>query len=326
MKRKILELLKSNTDYISGQQLCDRFGVSRTAVWKAVNQLKKDGYKIEAVQNKGYKLLDAADILSVEEIKSCMHNTWAAQSVYYYDEVDSTNDKAKQLAEAGEPHGTLVVAEKQTLGKGRRGKGWVSPPGTSIYMTILLKPQFAPNSASKLTLVMALAVVKGVEEITNMPCQIKWPNDIIINKKKICGILTEMQAEPDYIQHVVIGAGINVNLEKIPDEIADMATSLYATCGRKFLRAEIIAAVMRHFEYFYNIFVQTEELSALMKEYNAHLVNIGQPVKVLNPKCEFTGIAEGINKEGELLVRTEHGEIVCVYAGIVSVRGLYGYV
>lgn len=326
MKTEILTLLRLSEDYISGQELCGRFGVSRTAVWKVMNQLKEEGYIIEAVPNKGYKLLENPDVLSVSELKSRVHNRWAGGSIYYYEETGSTNADVKRLAEEGASHGTIAVADKQNAGRGRRGRKWESPAGKDIYFTILLKPDFAPDKASGLTLVMALAVVQAIEQICAVQADIKWPNDIVVNGRKICGILTEMNVETDYIQYVVIGVGINVNLEQMPKELEDTATSLLIECGKKTKRAELLEAVLRCFEKNYEIYESYLDMEGLLADYNAHLVNLNRQVRVLDPKGEWGGIAKGVNRKGELLVEKENGEIVEVYAGEVSVRGLYGYV
>ena len=213
MKAEILKMLRETDSYVSGQELCNKFGVSRTAVWKAINQLKENGYEIEAVQNKGYHLLSAPDVMDVTELESIHSTEWAGCELYYYDSIDSTNTKAKELAEDGHPSGTLVVADQQTAGKGRRGRSWESPTGTGIFMTLMLKPEINPNNASMLTLVAAMATTRAIRRVTGVPAMIKWPNDIVMNGKKVCGILTEMSAQFDYINHIVIGIGINVHNE-----------------------------------------------------------------------------------------------------------------
>ena len=239
MKEEILRLLRSADGYISGQELCNRFGVSRTAVWKAINQLKEAGYEIEAQQNKGYRLMAAPDLMTEAEIKSLMHTDWVAKEVLYFDTIDSTNIKAQELAEKGYPSGTLVVADKQESGKGRRGRSWVSPSGTGIFMTLMIKPDINPNNASMLTLVAALAVAKAITSV------------IVVNGKKVCGILTEMNAQFDYINHIVVGVGINVHNESFPEEISQMASSLMIEAGgKRFHRAQIIAETMSYFEQY----------------------------------------------------------------------------
>ena len=188
-------MLRQSDGYLSGQQLCDHFQVSRTAVWKAINQLKEEGYEIEAVRNKGYRIVDIPDRITADAIKSCLETKWMAKNLEYYDEIDSTNNRAKALGEAGGADGTLFVAETQTAGKGRRGRCWQSPAGSSISMSILLRPVMNPSDAPMLTLVMAYAATKALREKTELDIGIKWPNDLVVSGKKISGILTEMSAE-----------------------------------------------------------------------------------------------------------------------------------
>jgi BirA family biotin operon repressor/biotin-[acetyl-CoA-carboxylase] ligase len=326
MKEEILRLLRSADGYISGQELCNRFGVSRTAVWKAINQLKEAGYEIEAQQNKGYRLMAAPDLMTEAEIKSLMHTDWVAKEVLYFDTIDSTNTKAQELAEKGYPSGTLVVADKQESGKGRRGRSWVSPSGTGIFMTLMIKPDINPNNASMLTLVAALAVAKAITSVTGEEAMIKWPNDIVVNSKKVCGILTEMNAQFDYINHIVVGIGINVHNESFPEEISQMASSLMIEAGgKRFHRAQIIAETMSYFEQYYDTFLKTQDLSALVREYDELLVNRNKSVRVLDPKEPFDGKAMGITPKGELIVDTWESRKL-VSSGEVSVRGIYGYV
>lgn len=328
-KSDILTLLRNSRDYVSGQQLCDQFGVSRTAVWKAINQLKEEGYRIEAVSHKGYRLLESPDVLSRSEVLSRLKTKWAGQQLFYLEETGSTNIDAKHYAEEGEPHGTTVIAEKQNAGRGRRGKYWESPPGSAIYMTIMLKPDFAPDKASMLTLVMALSVAEAITEATGLQAGIKWPNDVVVNKKKVCGILTELNVETDYIRHVVIGVGINVNNgapEEFPEEIRETATSLRIEAGTPFSRAELLERVLERFEKNYDTFVTTLDLRLLIEAYGRYLLNLNMEVNVLDPKGSYTGVARGISTTGELLVEKEDGEMKTVYAGEVSVRGLYGYI
>ena len=258
-KTDILALLRNSEDHISGQQLCDRFGVTRTAVWKVINQLKEEGYQIESVSGKGYRLVEEPDdILSQSEIASRLTTKWAGRKVYYYDVTGSTNNDAKRCGEEGDPHGTVVVADIQNAGKGRRGRGWQTLSGTALAFTILLRPEFPPDKASMITLVMALSVAEAVEEALegakDAVTTIKWPNDIVLNKKKICGMLTEMTMTPemDEIQYIVVGAGINVNNaspEEFGEEIRKTATSLRIETGRQINRAGLLEKVLLRFEY-----------------------------------------------------------------------------
>lgn len=336
MKAEILMLLRQQQDYVSGQELCERYGVSRTAIWKAIGQLKKEGYRIEAVRNKGYRLL-AVDDTSVEEIYgqnelvSRMNTKWVGHPLYYYDTVDSTNLLAKRMGEDNQPHGTLLVADRQTAGRGRRGRVWDSPSGANIYYTLLLRPQIEVEQAPMLTLVMALAVAKGIQEV--LPAyadrvKIKWPNDIVIEQKKVCGILTEMSlsVEQGTIQHVVIGVGINVKSREFPPELADKATSLCSVCGEAVSRTALLVSICRHFEIDYDAFLETGNLARFQQSYTALLVNCDREVCVLEPGGAYNGVARGIDACGRLLVECPDGKIKTVFAGEVSVRGIYGYV
>lgn len=325
MKAEILTILKDTDGYVSGQELCERFGVSRTAVWKAMNQLKKEGYEIESVQNKGYHLVKTPDILSKNELVSIRKTKWVGTEICYFDVTDSTNTQAKSLGEGDAPNGTLVVAGKQESGRGRRGRSFESPAGTGIFMTLLLRPEIEPQNASMLTLVSALAVAKGIEHMVDLPVQIKWPNDIVINGKKVCGILTEMSAQMDYVNYIVIGIGINVGNEEFPEEIKDVATSIYLESGKHVNRAMLIEKIWEEFEDYYELYEKTQDLSSLVKEYDNYLVNWGQKVRVLDSKEPYEGKAMGITDRGELIVDTWEARRL-VSAGEVSVRGVYGYV
>lgn len=329
MKARILRFLREQEGYVSGQDICRKLSVSRTAVWKTIGQLKDEGYVIEAVQNKGYRLLESPDLITEAEVVSQLHTQWAGHPTVFLEKIDSTNNEAKRRAEAGAGHGTLIIAENQEAGKGRRGRNWSSPSGSGIWMTLLLKPEFPPSQASMLTLVAAMAVADGVREVTGLEAGIKWPNDIVVNGKKICGILTEMSAEPDYINHVVIGIGINVNIKAFPKELQATATSLCLEMGESVKRAGIIAAVWRAFENYYEQFLETADLLPLKTAYEAHLLNMGREVCVLAPKGEWKGIARGIDERGRLLVEpsgSEEKALQAVDSGEVSVRGVYGYV
>lgn len=326
MKAEILALLRENDKFVSGQELCNCFGVSRTAVWKVINQLKKEGYRIEAVQNKGYHMVSSPDLLSKYELESRMATAWLGKEIVYKETTGSTNADVRRMAEDGAENGLLVVADAQTSGKGRRGRQWESEKGTNLYFSMLLKPDIAPDKASMITLVAAYSVAKMIAKNTGLDAKIKWPNDIVVGKKKVCGILTEMNMERDYIHHIVVGIGINVNEEEFPDEIRDMATSLKKEVGRIVSRANLLCDILLQFEKDYSAFLAAEDLKPFIDDYNKMLVNKGALVKVLDPKGEFSGIAGGINEEGMLIVFKENGQIEKVYAGEVSVRGMYGYV
>lgn len=326
MKSEILAALRESRDYVSGQELCEKLQVSRTAIWKKIKELQGEGYEIEAVPNRGYRIVGCPDIIAAEEVESRLKSKWAGHPVKYFDEITSTNQYAKRIGEEGAPEGTLVVADEQTQGKGRSGRVWSTPHGTAIAMTLLIRPKLPPASISMVTLVMGLAVARACRELYHLPVGIKWPNDVVIHGKKLCGILTELSAEMMSVNYVVIGAGINVNVKEFPEEIQKTATSIALELGHETGRAELIASCMEYFEVYYEKFIQAGDLSPLMEEYNELLLNRDQKVRVLEPGREYTGTALGINQNGELLVVREDGSRTAVYAGEVSVRGVYGYV
>lgn len=326
MKTEILRYLKEADGYLSGQELCERLGVSRTAVWKVIRQLQEDGYEIEAVRNRGYRLAESGDVYTREELQSVISTRVTGKNLVFLDMVDSTNTRAKQLAEAGAPDGTLVVAETQSAAKGRRGRSWMAPAGTGVWFSLLLRPQIEPEHASMMTLVAAMAVEKGIRETTGLHGRIKWPNDVVMDGKKVCGILTEMSADMDSVNHVVVGIGINANIREFPEELREKATSLFLASGQVVKRAGLLNAVLLAWEEYYGRYLQTEDLSLLAKEYNEKLAGLHGRVQVLAPKGDYTGISHGINHRGELLVEREDGTVTEVMSGEVSVRGIYGYV
>ena len=268
----------------------------------------------------------AADSSAYNEhtISNEMYTKWAGKTVHFARETDSTNLWIKRLAKEGAPEGTLAVAEFQSAGRGRLGRSWEVPEGTSVMMSILLRPEFEPQYAPTLTLVMGMAVAKAVKNL-GFDVSIKWPNDVVVSHKKICGILTEMGVRDGKIDYAVIGVGINVNIREFPEEMADKATSLYLEAGQEFDRSRIPGLVMEAFEEYYEKFAATCDLSGLKDEYESILANYNQPVRVL-AKEPYEGIARGITGGGELLVEKEDGTMAIVSAGEVSVRGLYSYV
>ncbi len=248
----------------------------------------------------------------------------------------STNVDIAELANTL-PHGAVVTAEAQTAGRGRRGRHWQSPSGENLYFSLLLKPDFVPDKAPMLTLVMALAVAQGIEDVygaadqAQHEVQIKWPNDIIIHGRKVCGILTEMQVEAGKIKHVIIGVGVNVHQRDFVGEGLEYASSLDIEFGQQKgtttdLREQLLWNILERFTICYEQFCESESLAPLEEAYQARLINLGKEVRVLEPGSSFTGVALGIDEEGQLLVQKPDGSRVSIYAGEVSVRGLYGYV
>lgn len=325
MKEKILALLKSSSDYVSGQDICNRLGVSRTAVWKNINALKQEGYEIDSVNNKGYRLISEPDIINEMRIREYMNTKWMGKNIIYLPVTDSTNTQAKRLGEEGAEHGTLVVTQCQTAGRGRRGRSWESPEG-NIYFTFILRPDVEVSRASMITLVSALALAKAIEKVTGLNTQIKWPNDVVANGKKLCGILTESSTDLEYINYVVVGIGINVNQASFPDELTDKASSLLLELGRSVNRGAVLGEFLNRFEAYYEIFIETEDMSGLIDTYNELLVNCGREVKIIEKDRERILKAIGIDENGGLIVENPEGTRESIISGEVSVRGLYGYV
>ena len=275
-------------------------------------------------EKESYEEIVTDGIYNETTIADQIHTKWAGKTVHFARETDSTNLWIKRLAKEGAPEGTLALAEFQSAGRGRLGRSWEVPEGTSVMMSILLRPKFEPQYAPTLTLVMGMAVAKAVKKL-GFDVSIKWPNDVVVSHKKICGILTEMGVRDGKIDYAVIGVGINVNIKEFPEEMADKATSLYLESGKEFDRSQIPGLVMEAFEEYYEKFAATCDLSGLKEEYESILANYNQPVRVL-AKEPYEGVARGITDGGELLVEKTDGTIATVSAGEVSVRGLYSYV
>ncbi len=319
MKNKILSILKNAGGYVSGQKLSNELNVSRTAVWKHINSLKNDGYNIASVTNKGYRLMPDCDILNANEITEALKTSFIGTNVIFYDTVDSTNNEAKRHSD--KPDGTVFIADMQTSGRGRLGRAWQDKKGAAVLMSILLKPDISPAEVSKITLVAGLSVCRA---LLDSGARIKWPNDIVTDGKKICGILTEMSAEINMVNYAVLGIGINVNNTYFPDELKNKATSLYLVSGKKQRRAEVVLSVLEEFEKLYTEFLKNGLIN-IMEEYKKYCVNIGKSVRAVYRNKTVTGTAVDVNCDGGLVIKTGT-ENVTVSSGEVSVRGVYGYV
>ena len=254
-----------------------------------------------------------------------LQTAWAGKNCLCFDILESTQDYAKELAKRQNVHGTLIAADSQTAGKGRRGRVWQSPKGTAVSMSLCLEPKLPVTCIASVTLVMALAVAETIGSETGVYPQIKWPNDIVMNKRKLCGILTELHMKPEGYA-VIIGVGINVNTEEFPEELCEIASSVKRETGKELSREKLIASVLQYFELFYQQYEQTQNLTLLKERYEQLLINRGNPVQVLDPSGAYEGIARGITAEGKLIVVKEDGSEINVDSGEVSVRGLYGYV
>lgn len=325
MKNKVLRMLKNSEGFISGEKISDEFNMTRSGIWKYINMLKEDGYKIESIPRKGYRIISSPDILTYEEVEEYLDTDFIGRKIYYFDSIDSTNNKAKEIA-FEEKEGLVVVSEEQLAGRGRLGRAWVSPKGKGIWMSIILKPKVDPMKVAKVTLLGAAAVNKALDNM-NVKSQIKWPNDILINGKKIAGILTEMNCELNMINYVTMGIGINVNLDEndIPEDLKDKATSIKISGGKEINRKELLANTLNIFEELYLLFRDKDDVSKAIEICRENSALIGKQVRVIRGEEIKIGKALDINEEGQLVVEFENGVVENIYSGEVSVRGLEGY-
>lgn len=325
MKTRILELLKNAGTYCSGEEISEMLGCSRNTVWKLVNKLKEEGYEIDSVTHKGYKLLTEPDLVVPEQISDGLKTTTMGKQIFFKQVSGSTNEDAKEGGSNGDREGCLYIAELQLSGKGRRGKGWISQPGEGIYMSLLLRPSLLPADVTQITLIAGLAVCYAINECADVRAYIKWPNDIVCNGKKICGILTEMVAEMEAVDYAVVGIGINVNNETFPKEIGGIATSLFIEAGKKVRRKTLAQAVLFHFERLYEKFISARSLTHIIDAYKKVCVTYDADVQTEYNKEEVRGHCTDILPTGELVIISDGGRKYVLNAGEVSVRGMYGY-
>lgn len=322
LKQKIFEILLEKGTSISGEEISERVGISRTAVWKHINALKEDGYEIESIPRKGYLLKTRTAKLLRTEILAGLHTrVWDKEHIYTYDQVDSTNILAKKMAAEGKPEGTFVIAEEQTKGKGRMGRDWSSPHGKGIWFSFVLRPQIPPVRASEITFVIAVGVMEGIRRYSGREVKIKWPNDILLDQKKLVGILTEISAEIERINYIVAGIGINANqdIEDFPEEIRSKATSLKLATAKEVNRNRLMALVIEELERIW-ILYQEEGFSAILRLWEVHNITLGKRVKAISFDKELVGLAEKIDQEGYLIIRDDLGQEHRIVAGDVSLR------
>ncbi|WP_035710588.1 biotin--[acetyl-CoA-carboxylase] ligase [Salibacterium aidingense] len=321
MRDKLLQLLEGASDtFISGQEISRQLGITRTAVWKHMEELRKNGYEVEAVPRKGYRLTHTPNLASADEIKARLTTSRLGTFITYKQEVASTQEVAHQLSREGAPEGTVVAADTQIKGKGRLNREWYSPSGTGLWFSLILRPDIIPQRAPQLTLMTAVAVTEGIHAATGLHPQIKWPNDILMEGKKTAGILTEMQSEPDRVQAVIIGIGLNINQRKdqFPEELRDKATSLAEeNGGGSFYRADIIAAVLERMEYWYYHYLDYG-FSDIRRRWEELAVTIGSQITAISVSKTVTGLAEGITDDGVLLIKKADGSIEQIYSADID--------
>lgn len=315
MQEKILDFLKRKQDYVSGDQISHRLGISRQALWKHIQELKDMGYDIVAVPHLGYRLISIPDRLFPFEVTQGLDTKFIGKKIYYFDGVSSTMSVAMQLGIKGTPEGTLVLAEYQTKGRGRLGRAWFSPKYRGIYLSLILKPKTLPAQASMLTLLAAVSICEAIKEVIGLDAQIKWPNDILLYHKKLGGILTELNAEMDKVNFVIIGIGLNVNNDK--KTLISGATSLREQKKENINRISLLQEILRKVETNYFLFQEkgTHPIIEKWREYN---ITLGKRVKIYCQKEHIEGQAIDIDIDGGLLVRKDSGVVERVVAGDVA--------
>ena len=329
MKSKILNILKSaESEYVSGETISNSLGISRTAIWKHIHSLQNMGYKIDGSSKKGYCLTNNGLLFNSYEIETYLRKENNNRKIIFFDSIDSTNNYLKKIANE-EKEQTVVVADCQTMRKGRLGRNWESDSGKDIYFSVLLKPKIFPQEVQSITLAISVAVARTLSNYSSNEVKIKWPNDIIINNRKACGILTEMNAELDGVNYIVVGIGINVNRrhEEFNEELRDKASSLLenSKSNKELNRAKIVAELIKNIEDVYNTF-NKNEIDLLISEYKSKCITLNREIEIINNSVKQKGFALDLTKEGKLVVRLENEAKLEVFSGEVSIRGVMGYI
>lgn len=322
MKQKILSILSSSTEYVSSQALAARHGVSRQAVWKEINALRGRGYAIESVTNRGYRLTGLPGYLNAPAVRARLTAKILGCELEVLDSVGSTNDYLKQRGSNGCPNGAVAAAREQVRGKGRLGRTWQSQKDESVMFSVLLRPQLAPPEAAAVTPLAGLAVCKALRRVTGLDCRIKWPNDVIAGSKKLAGILTEMSAEFDAVEYIVIGVGVNVCQTAFPEEIAHKATSLLLETGTRFDPNELLAALLNELEAAF-IRHRLALTAEALDEYTALCATVGREIRFTRGGVPVSGVAVGVAPNGGLHVTLADGTACTVNTGEVTAQGIY---
>ena len=317
-KDAVLQALRGTNFPLSGERLARQLGISRNAVWKAVRALQKDGCRIAASTRMGYRLVEMPDVLSETEISRCLNQATVGTHMEIHPELDSTNNRAKHLAALGAPHGTLVVADSQTAGRGRFSRQFYSPPHSGIYMSLILRPSLPAERAVMITSMAAVATARAIESVANVEVGIKWVNDLYVNRRKCCGILCEasMDFESGRLEYVVVGIGVNVARMQFPDELKDVATSVKNECDIPFSRNRLIAEIANQVAALYPDLSSGE----FMAESRRRSVVIGREITVLGGAEPYAATAADIDDQGRLVVRTADGRTETLNSGEISVR------
>ena len=318
MRDEIKKLfINSENNFISGEEIARKLNISRTAIWKHIEQLKREGYIFEAVRKKGYRLINNPDDVFEERIKQGLATKWLGQSITVHKELESTQLLAHELAKKDAKHGTVVIADSQKSGKGRLGRKWYSDSGKGIWLSIILRPDFNYIQAPLITLLTSTVIIDSLKKLYNLEGKIKWPNDIYINNKKLSGILTEVHGEQDRIHYMIIGIGLNTHKTNYPADIKDKAVSLEEIIEKNPVRADIIRILLEQFENYYQIFEQ-EGFDPFYNMYNNQLTGFGKETLVINNNRQIKGINLGVDASGFLKIKRDDGEIIKVVSGDID--------
>lgn len=325
MREKILEVILDNEkEFISGEELSKKLGISRTAIWKHIRILRSQGYNIESVNKKGYRLVDEpTDLLNPQNIYRNLKTKFIGKNVLHFETIDSTNDYAKKIGNELRD-GSVIISEEQTKGKGRLGRVWESKAGEGIWMSIILKPNIIPNKAPFITLIAGASIVKALN-ILGVDAKIKWPNDITINNKKLSGILTELSAEIERVNYIVVGIGMNVKDTDFEEELKDKATSLYKE-NYNVSRVDIVKEILCQFEKLYLDYIEKDDKKEVLDICRQYSAIINKEIYVIKNDQKELVDCIGINEEGNLIIKNKYGNFEEIMSGEVSIRGVKGYV
>lgn len=325
MKEKIIERLYLEKGFVSGEAISKEYGLSRTAIWKYVKALREDGYEIESRTKKGYMLVSVPDNIDFEQMQKDLQTSIIGKEIFYYDSIESTNTRAKEIA-LQTKEGALVVAEEQTSGKGRLGRSWLSPKNKGVYMSVILKPDTDPGDVAKLTLLGAAGIHLALKDI-GIESQIKWPNDIVIDGKKVAGVLTEMHSELGVINYLVLGMGINANVkaEEMPEDLKDKATSLRAVIGKEIDRRDLFVKLVTRIDDLYKEFLESHQIDRAIQICIDNSAVIGKEINIYQGKTKRKGRAIGLNNNGELVVEFDTG-VENLFSGEISIRSKENYI
>jgi BirA family biotin operon repressor/biotin-[acetyl-CoA-carboxylase] ligase len=322
MDDEILQLLREHPSaFLSGEEISRHLRVSRTAVWKRIERLRTLGYEIEASTRSGYRLIQSPDLLTPSEVKPLLKTEWMGKTIHYFQTLDSTNSKAYQLALNGAEEGEVVISESQEKGRGRLGRQWFSPPFLNLYLSVILRPKISPHQASLNTLMAAVATADAIQKFSGLLPLIKWPNDILLRDRKVAGLLNEIHSETDRVHFVILGIGVNLNLDErmFSKEIRTVATSLKIEMGQTVSRKAFLQILLQELEGWYSIFLE-EGSAIILKAWRDRAHIRGRQVKVTSFGKKITGMAIDVDSDGALILETEDGKRKRVVAGDIEYK------